>query len=122
MSKKRRGNRPPDLNSEVLGWENPNWIATATGYEFCPNDERQAIAHLTICYKYKKAITLKGFADRYNWSRDKARRFLRQVGVEIFYPKGRMGGRFTYGYLAILPKNKQNSKTAHLRMIINKGD
>ena len=112
---KRRGNRPPDLNSEVLEWKDPPWVATAIGYKSRPNDERQAIAYLTLRYKYKKPISLRSFAVRYSWSRDKARRFLRQAGVEIFYPEGKIGS--SLGYLVLLPPNKRDPKTEHLRIV-----
>ena len=110
MSKRKVGSKDPN-------WSDPQWVASAIGYRSRPDDEQRAIAYLTICYKYRKPILLQKFAARYTWSRDKARRFLKQAGVEIFYPGGRMCGRATVGYLVLLPKNKRDPKTAHLRII-----
>lgn len=101
--------------SEDFKWKDPQWVASAIGYESRPDDERQAISYLTACYKCRKLISLKSFAFRYGWSRDKARRFLKQAGVMIFYPIGKSGPSF--GYLLLLPEDKLDSKTKHLRIV-----
>ena len=105
------------MGSKNPEWKDPLWAASAVGYEFRPNDERQAISYLTIRYRHRWLVSLKGFAARYDWSRKKARRFLRDAGVKLVYPEGEEKGRSAHGYLVLLPEAERNPKTEHLRII-----
>lgn len=102
-------------DTEGFEWKDPHWVAIASGYRSRPVDEVKAILFLTRCYKRRDKISLVSFAARYSWSRNKARRVLRQAGVEIFYPEGKSGP--VCGCLVLLSKNKLNPKTAHLRIV-----
>jgi hypothetical protein len=108
------------MGSEDSKWKDPQWRAAAIGYEFRPEDERRAISYLTICYVCRKPISLKKFAFLYDWTRDKAQRFLRRAGVKIDYSKGKEMGRSACGYLVLLPANERNPKTKHLRIVTHK--
>lgn len=105
------------MDSEDFKWKDPQWVAIAVGYESRPADELKAIIYLTNCYRYRKSISLNGFASRYDWSRKKARRFLKQAGVKIVYPENRAMGKDASGYLALLPVSERNPKTKHLRIV-----
>ncbi|MEA2086731.1 MAG: hypothetical protein U9O91_01330 [Candidatus Caldatribacteriota bacterium] len=107
------------MSLEDFKRKDPQWTAVANGYSNRPYDEREAADYLTNCYKYRKPITLRGFASRFNWSTSKASRFLKQTGVKIVYLKEKTMGKNAPGCLVLLPTKELDPKKANLLLIIH---
>jgi len=69
-----------------------SWVPLSKGLRYllpCTGiyDKLQAAYCLQLDFDEGKAVTIKGYSKQWGWSRNKVRKFLRDLDAEIVYPE-----------------------------------
>ena len=103
--------------------KNGGWVPLSKGLaRALPHDRKfseiEAAFSLQLDYDNGNTVTLSGYASLWRWSKDKVRRFLSDMSVEISYPKQTAKTRKQRGFLSPRNNLEQLSKSPRIRLIL----
>ena len=110
-----------------------NWVPISKAFtKHLPKDrpytELEAAYSMQVDYDNHRSVTVSGYADLWQWSRNKVRNFLNRSGVSIAYPENTQEKRRQKGHITVQKRTLKGqekdinwTKKGQIRFIDSKG-
>jgi len=106
--------------------KNGNWIPISKALtkelpKNRPYSKMEAAYSLQIDFDNGSAATIKGYSALWDWSRNKVRRFLEEMGVDLKYPKSTVKIQNQKGQIMVQIRDRCWTDKGQIRLIDSKG-
>jgi hypothetical protein len=102
-----------------------NWIPISKAFvKHLPKDrpftKLEAMYSMQCDYDNVKTVTIAGYAECWQWSRNKVRNFLNECGVDIFYPENTLKRQNQKGQIEVQIMDRSGTEKGQIRFIDSK--